>query len=101
MIGQAPGGDGLEEVIVEREVLRVCPIVWDLSSIVVAHHVGRRALSAERRLRVCAAPRAVLRGRDETVHLAAIDIHGCRGGSVVCAAVDISGIVVWSLARLP
>ena len=41
MLRQAPRGVGLEQVVLENEVLRVEPVVRDLAGGVVAHHVGR------------------------------------------------------------
>ena len=48
---KAPGADGLEHVILENEVLRIAPIIRDLSGVVPAHRIGlslsARVLGAE------------------------------------------------------
>ncbi len=58
---QAPRRIRLKHVVIEHEVLGVCPVVRDLARIVVTHHVGRRQRAAH--AREASAPAAALESR--------------------------------------
>ena len=95
MGGEAPRADGLEHVVVEHEVLRVGPVVRDLASVVVTHHVGSRGWAAVRVVDPDhAAPRGDLGLSDEPVHLAPVDVGARVLGAVRATAVDERRIVV-------
>jgi len=93
VLGQAPGGVGLEHPVLEHEVVGVGPVVGDLVAGVVAHHVG--LVAAAGRVVGLRAPLATFLGLgDEAVHLAAVDVGDGIHLAVRSAAVDVVGVVV-------
>ncbi len=96
MGGQAPRGVGLEEVVLQHEVLRVGPVVRDLPCVVVAHHVGCvRRERATRRVDVLDALEVVRPARlaDEAVHLAGAHVVHLVEVVVRPAAVAVARVV--------
>ncbi len=99
MGGEAPGLDRLEHVVLEDEVLGVCPVVRDLAGVVPSHGVGLplpphelRAVRAEGIL-PAEAVAPLQRAGHEPVHSAAVDVrHGVRV-AVGTALVDQGWIV--------
>ncbi len=90
---QAPGSVRLEHVVLQDEILRVAPVVGDLSRVVIAHDV---AAVPRRAVRVHVAVAGNLRGLScshEAVHLSAVDV-GARGrGSVRRVGVQVFRVV--------
>ena len=74
---QAPRGVGLEHVVLEDEILGVGPVVREVASRVIPHHVGLGGIGARRVGRIQAAFPAGLGLPDEPVHLPAIDVGRC------------------------
>ena len=100
---QAPRRDRLEHVVLEHEVLGVRPVIRDLPRVVITHHIRRPGGQADAgggNGGAAATVAGLLRGPDEPVHLAAVDVRD--GGTALMhrAAVHQAGIVVRPVAAL-
>jgi len=81
-------------VVLQDEVIGVDPVVGDVTRVVVAHHVGRRAVATGRVGRVQAAPPARRRPCDKPAHRPAGDVGAGVGAEVRAAAIAIVAVVV-------
>jgi hypothetical protein len=96
---QAPRTNRFEHVVLQHEVIRVCPVVRDLPRVVPAHGVGLteppRVGGAVRAEGVGRAVRVVAfeRGRDEPVHGTAVDVPRSVELAVRAALVDQGRVV--------
>src|SRR5438445_11155126 len=90
---QAPGGCRVEQVVLEREIARVGPVVRNVGTIVVAHHSSRRLAHASRLQWPHALVAAIPRFPDEAVHPPPVDIGNGALVTMRTAGVDVLGVV--------
>ena len=99
MVGERPRLDRLEHVVVEHEVLRVRPVVGDLTRSVVPHDIWLGRVRALGIVHIeSASLLGVARLRDEPVHRPAVDVEPRVALAVWSAAVYVCGVVVGLLA---
>jgi hypothetical protein len=94
MRDQAPRCVGLEHLVLQHIFPRICPVVRDIGTGVIAHHIrcpGRRARWI---VRIGTFLLRLHRLPDETVHPPTVDIGGGIRLAVRSAAVDIERVVV-------
>jgi hypothetical protein len=94
MLGQAPGSIGLEHPVLQNKTLRIRPVVGDVSSVVVAHHVRGALEDAGGIVRIGAAQAAFFDELDKAVHLAPIHVPNRGASPVRTSAVPILGVMV-------
>src|SRR5690348_12829777 len=91
---QAPRSIWLEHVVVQHKVLCVGPVVRYFAGIMPAHHVGRASRRALWVLWIAAGLiSARFRLRDESVHLAAVDIGQGARLAMRAAMIQVAWVV--------
>src|SRR5215472_9938295 len=94
MFRQAPGSVGLEHPVLQDKILRIRPIVGDISSVVVAHHVGSALVDTGGIVRIVAGYADSFDDLDKAVPLAPIHILNRGASPVRASAVPIVGTMV-------
>src|SRR5260370_30959932 len=94
MLGQAPRSVRFEHMVLQHERPCIGPVVWDVQTVVVAHHVRSRGVGANRIDSVEAALSAAFGLCNEAVHLAAVNIGDTMFCAVGSAAVGVLRIVI-------
>ena len=75
MLRQTPRSVWLEQAILQNEVLRKRPIVWNLARIMITHHIRfAAATAAVRVVSRCTTGFAFLGLRDKAIHFAIVNI---------------------------
>ena len=105
MDGQAPRAVRLEHVVLEHKVVGVGPVVRDVATRVVAHHVNcRLRRDAVRIVRIGARTGDPTSCAHEAVHTATVDVVDRGGMSVRAAHVHVVVVRIrlhaWSVAQV-
>src|SRR6266853_2774684 len=91
---ETPRGIWLKHMVLQDEVLCIVPVIWNLTRIMVAHHIRSSCDITCWIIQVFTTLLCVFRFSNEAVHLAAVDIVSSINNTVRSTMVQIVWVII-------